>query len=73
MRGTIYGAFKYPPPVYLYMVVTMEYAKVSIPRDMVERARRVLARHGYRSVSEFVIDSVRRRLEELERAREVVE
>lgn len=51
----------------------MEYAKVSIPRDMVERARRVLARHGYRSVSEFVIDSVRRRLEELERAREVVE
>ncbi len=51
----------------------MKYAKVAIPIELIERARRVLTYSGYRSVNEFVIDSVRRRLEELERAREVVE
>lgn len=44
-----------------------DYTTVSIPKDVVEKASRILSREGYQSFAEFVRDAVRRRLEELEK------
>ena len=44
----------------------MEYMKISIPRNLVKRIERIAEHYGYRSISEFVIEAVRIRLEKLE-------
>ena len=45
------------------------YVSISIPEELIERVRQVMVkkRLGYRTVSEFVIEAVRRRIEELEK------
>ena len=57
------------------MVPTMgAYHNVKIPRVLADEIERVIRQYpGYRSVSEFVIDAIRRRIEEVKRFREVVE
>lgn len=42
------------------------YTTVSIPNYLAERIRRVHTKAGYQSMSEFVRDAARRRLEEIE-------
>lgn len=44
-----------------------DYTTASIPRDLAIRAEKVLSRLGYQSLSEFVRDAIRRRLDELEK------
>ena len=51
----------------------MEYMKISIPRSLAEKIKKLLPNTSYRSVSEFVIDATRRRLESLQKQVEVVE
>jgi Arc/MetJ-type ribon-helix-helix transcriptional regulator len=41
----------------------MDYATVKVPAPLVERIGRIAEANGYRSVSEFVIDSIRVRLD----------
>ena len=41
------------------------YTSVKVPTVMVERIQRVLKARGYRSVSEFVIESVRLRVDSI--------
>lgn len=49
--------------------MSLQYRSVSIPSELIEKARKLIIeqRLGYRSVSEFIIDALRRRIEELER------
>jgi metal-responsive CopG/Arc/MetJ family transcriptional regulator len=42
-----------------------EYTSVKIPKVLADRINQVAGQMGYRSVSEFVLDSTRRRLEQL--------
>ena len=44
-----------------------DYTTVSIPKKLVELIKQVHERAGYQSMSEFVRDAARRRLEEIER------
>ena len=46
----------------------MTYTKVNIPKNLVERIRKFIEDndYGYRSIQEFVIESVRIRLQQLE-------
>ena len=41
-----------------------EYTSVKVPKVLAERINEIVNREGFRSVSEFVLDSTRRRLEE---------
>jgi len=43
------------------------YTTASIPLDIAERIDKILAKEGFMSFAEFVRDSVRRRLEEIEK------
>lgn len=43
----------------------MDYATVKVPVPLVKRIESVGPSNGYRSVSEFVIESVRHRLDEM--------
>jgi len=46
----------------------MRYRGVQVPRELVERVARLISEHselGYGSVTEFVKDSVRRRVEQV--------
>ena len=47
----------------------MSYRHISLPRELVDRIEKLVkeGRYGYRTVTEFVKDAVRRRLEELEK------
>ncbi len=45
--------------------MAMDYATVKVPVPLVKRIETVAASNGYRSVSEFVIESVRYRLDHL--------
>ena len=51
------------------LCMSYNYRSVSIPEELVEKARKLIIeqRLGYRSVSEFIIDALRRRIEELEK------
>jgi Arc/MetJ-type ribon-helix-helix transcriptional regulator len=40
----------------------MDYATVKVPTPLVKQIERVAESNGYRSVSEFVIESIRYRL-----------
>jgi metal-responsive CopG/Arc/MetJ family transcriptional regulator len=46
--------------------INLRYATVKIPRAMTDKITKIGEHYGYRSVSEFVIDAARRRLEELD-------
>ena len=51
------------------MEVKYKYRTVAIPTGLAERGERLIMDHpelGYRSLSELTIDSLRRRLDELE-------
>lgn len=43
----------------------MDYATVKVPVPLVKRIETVAESNGYRSISEFVIDSIRVRLDNL--------
>lgn len=43
----------------------MDYSTVKVPAPLVKRIESVAEPNGYRSISEFVIDSIRCRLESL--------
>jgi metal-responsive CopG/Arc/MetJ family transcriptional regulator len=43
------------------------YRTISIPENLAKKIEKYLDEYGYRNLSEFVIDSARRRLEEIER------
>ena len=45
--------------------INLRYATVKIPRALTEKITKVGEQYGYRSISEFVIDAARRRLDEL--------
>lgn len=42
-----------------------EYTSVKLPKAIAQRVNKAIEEQGYRSMSDFVIDSTRRRLEEL--------
>ncbi len=42
-----------------------EWKTAAIPEDMYDRVEKIAPKHGYTSISGFVQDAVRRRLEEL--------
>lgn len=42
-----------------------DYTSVQVPKVLAEKIKRKMAGQGYRTVSEFVIDAVRRRLDEI--------
>ena len=42
-----------------------DYTSVQIPKVLADKIKRKMAAQGYRTVSEFVIDAVRRRLDEI--------
>ena len=51
----------------------MEFISLSLPKPLVERVRRRIQEDGtYPSIASFVAEAVRRRLEEIEKAQEVV-
>ncbi len=41
----------------------MDYATVKVPAPLVKKIERVAEPNGYRSISEFVIESIRYRLD----------
>lgn len=43
------------------------YTSVKVPKILSVKAQPILEREGYRSFSEFVLDSTRRRLEEIKK------
>ncbi len=47
----------------------MRYAKVALPKELFKKIEELIEETdlGYRSVNEFVVDAVRRRVEELEK------
>jgi Arc/MetJ-type ribon-helix-helix transcriptional regulator len=45
--------------------IAMDYATVKVPAPLVKRIEAIAEPNGYRSVSEFVVESVRARLESL--------
>lgn len=46
--------------------MTAEYTSVKVPKILAEKISDVAIKHGiYRSVSEFMLDSARRRLDDL--------
>ena len=45
------------------------YTSVKIPKVLAERIKKVCEPLGYRSVSEFILDATRRRLEQFENNR----
>lgn len=47
-------------------MTTTKYVSVSLPVNLASRVEKVIDGKGYVSVAEFVKDSCRRRLEELE-------
>ena len=47
-----------------------EYVSVKIPWQLRERFERIKDKHGYRTFAEFVIESIRLRLEQLEGEKE---
>lgn len=42
-----------------------DYTSVQIPKVLTDKVKQKMAKQGYRTVSEFVIDAVRRRLDEI--------
>ena len=42
-----------------------DYTSVQVPKVLAEKIKRKMAGQGYRTVSEFVNDAVRRRLDEI--------
>ena len=48
--------------------MTTEYTSVKVPKVLAERINEIANREGYRSVSEFILESARRRLEEYKRS-----
>ena len=57
------------------MSQTSKYRNVKIPADLMNEVEKIIERLGlgYRTVSEFVIEAVRKRVEELNREVRVVE
>ena len=51
----------------------IEWKTAAIPEDTYEKVQRTARKFGYTSISGFVQDAVRRRLEELEPTRVVAE
>ncbi len=45
----------------------VKWEGVKIPRELIERASRLLRKHGYASINELVRDAVREKLEFLEK------
>lgn len=54
--------------MYLDMA-TVEYTSIKVPRTLAERINKVAPVLGYRSVSEFILDSARRHLDKIEEVR----
>lgn len=49
-------------------MTTTEYTSVKVPKILAEKISNTAIRNGvYRSVSEFILDSARRRLEDIEK------
>lgn len=49
------------------MTENTEYTSVKIPVVLSKQIRKKLDEYGYRSVGEFSIDAIRRRIEQLEK------
>jgi metal-responsive CopG/Arc/MetJ family transcriptional regulator len=43
----------------------MDYTSIPLPKILAERVKQAGPKEGYRTVTEFVIDATRRRLDEL--------
>lgn len=45
------------------------YRSVSIPEDLLERVQKIVMdkKYGYRSMAEFVVEAIRKRIEEIEK------
>ena len=54
---------------YIYLVrlntLSMDYTSIPLPKILAERVKQAGPKEGYRTVTEFVIDATRRRLDEL--------
>ena len=59
---------------YIYLcnhaLSVMDYTSVPLPKVLADRIRAIAAENGYRSVSEFVLESTRTHLEEVENRRQ---
>ena len=52
------------------MGMARNYRTVKLPEELVNEIERLMKKHrrlGYRTIAEFVVDAVRRRIEELEK------
>ena len=45
--------------------MTTEYTSIKIPKTLSVKIKKIIEREGFRSVSEFVLDSTRRRIDEI--------
>lgn len=49
----------------------MEYTTVGLPKSFAERFHGIMSFFGYRTFSEFVVETVRQRLQEMENIQEI--
>lgn len=49
----------------------MEYTSVGLPKSFAHRFHDIMSFYGYRTFSEFVVESVRQRLQEMEALHEI--
>ncbi|MFH1327291.1 MAG: hypothetical protein ABIH76_00325 [Candidatus Bathyarchaeota archaeon] len=49
----------------------MEYTTVGLPKSFAERFHDIMSFFGYRTFSEFVVETVRQRLQEMENIHEI--
>ncbi len=45
------------------------YRSVSLPKELLDEVRKIVEdkRYGYRSIAEFIVEAIRKRLEEIEK------
>jgi len=54
-------------------VIHMEYSNVGLPKSFAERFHNIMSYFGYRTFSEFVVETVRQRLQEMETKYEIAQ
>ena len=49
--------------------ITTEYTNIKVPKELAKKVKPIAKKLGYRSVTEFSLDAIRRRVEQLEEKR----
>ena len=42
-----------------------DYSSVKVPKELIKQVEKIVGTHGYKSIMEFVKDSIRRRLDSI--------